>query len=226
MDAPRWPDVFKRVRAVLGGAQVLAAYNSDFELRILDRTNRKHGTGFDPQITMLSTCCILREYERFVSLGLADVKLPSSKSLSAVCAALTGEEPSDAHRALPDCLATLAVMRVMARRYREAGCSQAVELSTVPRYTPPASTRVDGKRFVITGEFAEMSRSALVGLIKCGGGRVTQSASKRTDYLVRGNSPGKTKMRGANEHEVPVIGIADVLKMLGSHEVKTDTMHD
>lgn len=226
MDAPQWPDVFKKVQAVLGDAQVLAAYNFAFDRRMIEQTNRKNCTGFDPHLTMPSTCCIMREYKRFASLGLADVKLPSSENLSEVYTALTGEEPSDEHRALPDCLSTLAVMRVLARHYREAGCSQAVELSTVPRYTPPASTRVEGKRFVITGDFAEMSRSALIGLIKCGGGRVTQSASKRTDYLVRGNSPGMSKMRGANEHEVSVIGIAEVLKMLGSHEVKTDTAHD
>ena len=226
MDAPQWTDVFKKVQAVLGDAQVLAAYNFAFDRRMIEQTNRKNCTGFDPHLTMPSTCCIMREYRRFASLGLADVKPPSSENLSEVYTALTGEEPSDEHRALPDCLATLEVMRVMARHYREAGCSQAVELSTVPRYTPPTSTRVEGKRFVITGEFAEISRSALVGLINCGGGRVTQSASKRTDYLVCGNSPGKTKMRGANEHEVPVIGLAEVLKMLGSHEVKTDTVHD
>lgn len=226
MDAPQWTDVFKKVQAVLGDAQVLAAYNADFDLRMLEQTNRKNGTGFDPHLTMPSTCCILREYERFVRLGLTDVKLPSSKDLFAVCTALTGEEPSDGHRALPDCLATLAVMRVMARHYREAGRSYPVELSTVPRYTPPTSTRVEGKRFVITGEFAEMSQSALVGLIKCGGGSVTGSVSRRTDYLVRGNSPGKTKTRGAKEHEVPVIGIAEVLKMLGSQEIETDTAHD
>ena len=226
MDAPRWPDVFEEVQAVLGDAQVLAAYNFAFDRRMIEQTNRKNCTGFDPHLTMPSTCCIMREYKRFASLGLADVKPPSSENLSEVYTALTGEEPSDEHRALPDCLATLEVMRVMARHYREAGCSQAVELSTVPRYTPPASTRVEGKRFVITGEFAEMSRSALIGLIKCGGGRVTQSASKRTDYLVRGNSPGMSKMRGANEHEVPVIGIAEVLKMLGSQEIETDTAHD
>ena len=226
MDAPRWPDVFKKVQAVLGDAQVLAAYNSDFDLRMLEQTNQKNCTGFDPHLTMPSTCCIMREYKRFASLGLADVKLPSSENLSEVCTALTGEEPSKAHRSLADCLSTLSVMRVMARHYLEAGCSLPVEISTAPRYTPPTSTRVEGKRFVITGEFAEMSRSALVGLIESGGGRVTQSASRRTDYLVRGNSPGKTKMRGANEHEVPVIGIAEVLKMLGSHEIKTDTVHD
>ena len=226
MDAPRWPDVFESVQAVLGDAQVLAAYNFAFDRRMIEQTNQKNGTGFDPRLTMPSTCCILREYERFASLGLADVKLPSSKDLSAVCTALTGEEPSDGHRALPDCRATLAVMRVMARHYREAGRSYPVELSTVSRYTPPTSTRVEGKRFVITGKFAKMSRSVLVGLIQSGGGSVTQSVSPRTDYLIRGNSPGKTKTRGANEHEVPVIGIAEVLKMLGSHEIKTDTVHD
>ena len=226
MDAPQWTDVFKKVQAVLGGAQVLAAYNFAFDRRMIEQTNQKHRTGFDPYIKMPSNCCILREYKRFVRLGLTDLELPSSNNLSEAYTALTGEEPSDEHRALPDCLATLAVMRVMARHYREAGCSRTVELSTAPRYTPPTSRRAEGKQFAITGKFAKMSRSVLVGLIQSGGGSVTQSVSPRTDYLVRGNSPGKTKTRGANEHDVRVIGIAEVLKMLGSQEIETDTAHD
>ena len=46
------------------------------------------------------------------------------------------------------------------------------------------------KTFVLTGTLPELSREQAIGLIKAAGGKVTGSVSKKTDYVVAGDSPG------------------------------------
>jgi DNA ligase (NAD+) len=48
----------------------------------------------------------------------------------------------------------------------------------------------EGKTFVITGTLQKNSRSEAAALIKERGGKVTESVSKKTDFLVAGESPG------------------------------------
>lgn len=46
---------------------------------------------------------------------------------------------------------------------------------------------IDGKKFVLTGIFTELTRAELTEYIKENGGRVTSSVSGKTDYLMVGN---------------------------------------
>ena len=52
-----------------------------------------------------------------------------------------------------------------------------------------------GKNFVITGKFADYSRSQLKEMIEKLGGKVRGSVSKNTDYLLYGEEAGSKKDR-------------------------------
>lgn len=51
-------------------------------------------------------------------------------------------------------------------------------------------TTLAGKVFVITGSFPDFSRDQLAALIQARGGKVTNSVSKKTSYLLVGENPG------------------------------------
>ncbi len=53
-----------------------------------------------------------------------------------------------------------------------------------------------GKNFVLTGSLEQYTRSHAAGLIKERGGKVTDSVSKKTDFLIVGKDPG-SKMEKA-----------------------------
>jgi DNA ligase (NAD+) len=57
---------------------------------------------------------------------------------------------------------------------------------------------LDGMTLVITGTLPELSREQASVLIKRAGGKVTNSVSKKTDYVVAGDSPG-SKLAKAQE---------------------------
>jgi DNA ligase (NAD+) len=56
-----------------------------------------------------------------------------------------------------------------------------------------------GKTFVITGTLPRRSREAATEAIEAAGGKVTNSVSKKTDYLVVGADPGGSKFTKAQE---------------------------
>jgi DNA ligase (NAD+) len=69
-----------------------------------------------------------------------------------------------------------------------------------------------GLTFVITGTLPTMSREEAKEFIKAHGGKVTDSVSKNTDYLVAGEAAG-SKLEKAIKLGVPVIDEAQLRKM-------------
>jgi DNA ligase (NAD+) len=65
-------------------------------------------------------------------------------------------------------------------------------------------TPLTGKTFVITGVLPSMSRDAAKGLIEKYGGKVTDSVSKSTSYLVLGENPG-SKLEKARALGIPIL---------------------
>ena len=53
---------------------------------------------------------------------------------------------------------------------------------------------MDGLTFVITGILESIEREKAADLIQRYGGKVTQSVSKKTSYVVVGRDPGESKL--------------------------------
>jgi len=64
----------------------------------------------------------------------------------------------------------------------------------------------------LTGALPSWSREEARAFIEARGGKVTDSVSKKTDYLVRGESPG-SKLAKAQSLGVPVIDEAALRRM-------------
>jgi DNA ligase (NAD+) len=69
---------------------------------------------------------------------------------------------------------------------------------------PPGEGVLAGKTFVLTGTLPELTREQATELIVGAGGKVTGSVSKKTDYLVAGESAG-SKLASAERLGVPVL---------------------
>jgi len=80
---------------------------------------------------------------------------------------------------------------------------------------PAAGGVVAGKTFVITGTLPTMSREEAAAFIKSHGGKVTDSVSKKTSYLVVGADPGGTKYNKAQELGTEMIDEAQLKKLAG-----------
>lgn len=76
-----------------------------------------------------------------------------------------------------------------------------------------ASSVLEGKTFVLTGTLPTLTRDAASALIERHGGHVTGSVSKKTSYVLVGDSPG-SKAEKAVKLGVPVLSEADLLAMI------------
>jgi DNA ligase (NAD+) len=72
---------------------------------------------------------------------------------------------------------------------------------------------VEGKQFVVTGILPNYSRTDAKKMIEDAGGRVGESVSKKTDYVVVGSDPG-SKLDKAKSLGVKTIDEAELLKLL------------
>jgi DNA ligase (NAD+) len=78
----------------------------------------------------------------------------------------------------------------------------------------PSQGPLAGKTLVLTGGLPELSREAATERILAAGGRVTGSVSKKTDYLIAGDSAG-SKLEKAQRLGVPVLDEDGLLDLLG-----------
>jgi DNA ligase (NAD+) len=77
-----------------------------------------------------------------------------------------------------------------------------------------ASDTFAGLTFVITGTLPTFSRDDAKEFIESHGGKVTDSVSKKTSYLVLGEAPG-SKYEKAKELGVKIIGEEELKKLIG-----------
>ncbi len=76
-----------------------------------------------------------------------------------------------------------------------------------------AGNQLEGKTFVITGTLPTLSRDEAGELIEAHGGKVTGSVSKKTSYVLMGDSPG-SKAEKAAALGVPIISEDELREMI------------
>ncbi|MGH2892237.1 MAG: helix-hairpin-helix domain-containing protein, partial [Solirubrobacteraceae bacterium] len=78
----------------------------------------------------------------------------------------------------------------------------------------PGEGPLAGKTLVLTGTLPELSREQATERIMAAGGRVTGSVSRKTDWVVAGESAG-SKLAQAEKLGVPVLDEAGLIELLG-----------
>jgi DNA ligase (NAD+) len=100
--------------------------------------------------------------------------------------------------------------RELIERLRKAGLRMELDPSERRQEGGP----LDGKTLVLTGTLPDLSREQATQLIRRAGGKVVNSVSKKTDYVVAGDSPG-TKLAKANELGTEIIDEDGLRKLVG-----------
>jgi len=102
--------------------------------------------------------------------------------------------------------------QTLIQRLETAGLQLA---SQEPPLSSPPSTggKVSGKTFVITGTLPTLKRDEAKEIIQNAGGKVTNSVSSKTDYLVVGEEAG-SKLQKAEELAITRLSEAELLEIL------------
>jgi DNA ligase (NAD+) len=74
---------------------------------------------------------------------------------------------------------------------------------------------LEGKTLVLTGTLPELTREEAGAMIKAAGGKVVNSVSKKTDYVLAGENAG-TKLAKAESLGTEILDEAGLLRLLGS----------
>ena len=90
---------------------------------------------------------------------------------------------------------------------------RAVGLRVQEEGPPPGEGPLSGRTFVLTGTLPDLTREQAGERIAAAGGKVTTSVSKKTDYLIAGDSAG-SKLEKAKRLKVPILDEAGLLALL------------
>lgn len=110
-DAPTWPEIGPQMCRLISG-KAMAIYNADYDIRLLEQTDRIWNV--TPKLdTCPQTVCIMLEYAEFYGQhsergGYKRQKLTAAAEQQGV------KIEGTPHRALSDCLTTLGVIKAMA----------------------------------------------------------------------------------------------------------------
>src|ERR671937_1576050 len=102
------------------------------------------------------------------------------------------------------------------RRLIERLCKAGLRMELDPSERRKQGGPLDGKTLVLTGTLPNLSREQATRLIKLAGGKVVNSVSKKTDYVIAGDSPG-SKLAKANEVGTEVIDEKGLRKLVGGN---------
>jgi DNA ligase (NAD+) len=99
--------------------------------------------------------------------------------------------------------------RALLEDLRQAG----LQFSQTKKAAAKRAGKLQGLTFVLTGTLPNLTRDDASERIEAAGGKVTGSVSKKTDYVVAGESAG-SKLDKAQELGVKVIGEKELIKLL------------
>lgn len=111
--------------------------------------------------------------------------------------------------------------RSVLSRLIEAGLQ--FEMTSLPE---KQGSVLEGKTLVVSGVF-EMSRDEMKALIEQNGGKVGSSISSKTDFLVRGENMGPSKLKKAEDLGIPMISELEFIEMIqGDESISNDTSQE
>ena len=99
-------------------------------------------------------------------------------------------------------------------RWSRSCAKRACVWSRIPPNGAPRAARWKARPLVLTGTLPELTREEAAALIKAAGGKVVNSVSKKTDYVVAGENPG-SKLAKAEKYETTILDEAGLLSLLG-----------
>ena len=105
--------------------------------------------------------------------------------------------------------------RRVIEKLRVSGVRLEQDALPAPAIVASGAAPFAGLTFVVTGTLSAFSRSDAEGRIKGLGGKVTSSVTKKTGYVVVGESPG-SKAAKAEQLGIPILDEADFVRLLES----------
>ena len=78
--------------------------------------------------------------------------------------------------------------------------------------------KLEGKLFVVTGILDGFSRVEIGEFIESHGGKMGDSVSAKTNFLVVGDNPGASKLSRAAQLNTKIIKLDDLIKMVMGDE--------
>ncbi len=89
-----------------------------------------------------------------------------------------------------------------------------IQFEILVKENPNATTKLEGKIFVVSGVFSKFSRDELKQLIEDNGGKIGSSISAKTNYVIAGENMGPAKLEKANQLKIPIISEFDLINLL------------
>ncbi|TAF67236.1 MAG: NAD-dependent DNA ligase LigA [Cytophagales bacterium] len=97
------------------------------------------------------------------------------------------------------------------QRLQQAGLSMVAQKDE----TNKESSLLEGKTFVISGTFEQLSRDELKTKIEANGGKVLSSVSAKLHYLIAGSEAGPSKLEKAKKNNITILDEKGFFELLG-----------
>jgi len=123
-------------------------------------------------------------------------QIAQTPGIGPIVAALIADQLADERM-----VALIADLRALGLRFEEEGPA-------------PGAGHLSGRTFVLTGTLPDLTREQATERILAAGGRVTSSVSKKTDFVVAGDTPG-SKLEKAERLGLQVLDEPGLLALLG-----------
>ncbi|MFC3873287.1 exonuclease domain-containing protein [Neisseria musculi] len=214
LHSPSWPQVQDQLLNIIAGRPLLI-YNADFDTRLMNQTAYIH----QYYEVEYNAVCMMKLYSEWHA---AYTQEPKKRHRLIHAAEYCGVTVNNAHRALADCMTTLAIFRHML-----ANCDKLFDLNSYKQRNKRIKTvaneqgRLFGQTVVITGDLSR-PRAEIQQIAADAGCRCTSSVSPKTTILVLGESdmaaPSSKEKRArelqAEGHPIQILSEAEFMALL------------
>ena len=92
--------------------------------------------------------------------------------------------------------------------------NKGIQFEISKQTTDIKENKLDNKSFVVSGVFKDFSRDEIKKQIEDYGGRNVSSVSSKTDFILAGENMGPSKLKKAQELNIPIISEEDFVEMV------------